>query len=144
MLGQGLCAHRRRRAGAAARGQAAAAGAAGAGIGAGAPPPIDPGTRPGPQTAASSGDWSDAETLALLEGIELYGSEDWAEVAAHVGSRSAFACVRRFLALPLADEFLAELEAPARAAGVAVAREEEGAEAEGEEEESRSPTRGIR
>ena len=103
--------------------------------------PIDPGTRPAAPTTASAGDWTDAETLALLEGIELFG-EDWAEVAAHVGSRSAFACVRRFLALPLADEFLAELEAPARARGVLVkdakAGEEKRAE-EGEDDEEEIP-----
>ena len=32
-------------------------------------------------------DWSDQETLLLLEGMEMYG-ENWAEIAEHVGTRS--------------------------------------------------------
>jgi hypothetical protein len=32
-------------------------------------------------------EWSDQETLLLLEGLELYG-DNWAEIAEHVGTRS--------------------------------------------------------
>ena len=32
-------------------------------------------------------EWSDQETLLLLEGMEMYG-ENWAEIAEHVGTRS--------------------------------------------------------
>ena len=37
-------------------------------------------------------DWSDQETLLLLEGMEMYG-ESWAEIAEHVGTRSQV-CIR--------------------------------------------------
>ena len=41
----------------------------------------------GCQTQESPQDWSDQETLLLLEGMEMYG-ENWAEIAEHVGTRS--------------------------------------------------------
>ncbi|KAG5646362.1 hypothetical protein DXG03_003685 [Asterophora parasitica] len=50
-------------------------------------------------------DWTDEETLRLLEGIEMY-DDDWSRVEAHVGTRSAQACVKRFLALPIEDPYL--------------------------------------
>ena len=39
------------------------------------------------QLQESPQDWSDQETLLLLEGMEMYG-ENWAEIAEHVGTRS--------------------------------------------------------
>jgi hypothetical protein len=42
-------------------------------------------------------EWSDQETLLLLEGLELYG-DNWAEIAEHVGTRSQ---VSHVVILPL-------------------------------------------
>lgn len=50
-------------------------------------------------------DWTDQETLMLLEGIEMY-DEDWNKVAEHVGTRSKEQCVMHFLQLPIEDEYL--------------------------------------
>jgi hypothetical protein len=41
----------------------------------------------------------------LLEGLELY-KEDWAAVAAHVGTRSQAACLMHFVRLPIEDQFI--------------------------------------
>ena len=90
----------------------------------GAGPPLPPGATaaaaqlpPGvPPTPAGAADWADQETLLLLEGVEVYG-DDWAEVAEHVGTKSAAACLRRFLQLPLADSVASALEAPGGAPG---------------------------
>ncbi|PFH49870.1 hypothetical protein AMATHDRAFT_146597 [Amanita thiersii Skay4041] len=51
-------------------------------------------------------DWSDQELLLLLEGIEMY-DDDWSKIEEHVGTRSAQQCVRKFLALPIEDQYLA-------------------------------------
>lgn len=58
-------------------------------------------------TSADGGDWSDQETLLLLEGIEMF-DEDWLKVAEHVGTRSKEQCVMHFLQLPIEDEYLDE------------------------------------
>lgn len=50
-------------------------------------------------------DWTDKETLHLLEAILHYG-EDWKKVAEHVGSRSEKDCVARFIKLPFGEQFL--------------------------------------
>lgn len=55
---------------------------------------------------ASGDDWSDQETLLLLEGVEMF-DEDWAKVAEHVGSRSKEQCILHFLQLPIEDPYLA-------------------------------------
>lgn len=49
-------------------------------------------------------DWSDKETLQLLEAIMHYG-DDWKKVAEHVGGRSAKECVARFIKLPFGEQF---------------------------------------
>ena len=59
--------------------------------------------------ASPAGCWSDAETLRLLEGMEARG-EDWTAVAAHVGTKSAQQCLTHFLALPIEDRFLDQME----------------------------------
>ncbi|CAJ0638495.1 16327_t:CDS:2 [Entrophospora sp. SA101] len=46
--------------------------------------------------------WTDAETLSLLEGVELYG-ENWNMVAQHVGAKSKDQCILHFLELPIED-----------------------------------------
>lgn len=54
-------------------------------------------------------DWSDEETLLLLEGLELH-KDRWADIAEHVGTKSQVQCILHFLQLPIEDEFLDELE----------------------------------
>ncbi|KAH7096791.1 SWIRM-domain-containing protein [Auriculariales sp. MPI-PUGE-AT-0066] len=49
--------------------------------------------------------WTDAETLLLLEAIEMY-DDDWARVAEHVGTRTAQQCIRHFVQLPIEDSFV--------------------------------------
>lgn len=57
--------------------------------------------------ATLSRDWDESETLALLEGIELY-KDDWNKVCEHVGSRTQDECILHFLRLPIEDPFLME------------------------------------
>ena len=54
-------------------------------------------------------DWSDQETLLLLEGLELH-KDRWADIAEHVSTKSQVQCILHFLQLPIEDEFLDELE----------------------------------
>ncbi|OCK86063.1 SWIRM-domain-containing protein [Lepidopterella palustris CBS 459.81] len=49
--------------------------------------------------------WTDAETLLLLEGLELF-DEDWNSVADHVASRTREECVLKFLQLEIEDKYL--------------------------------------
>ncbi|XP_053692375.1 SWI/SNF complex subunit SMARCC1 isoform X1 [Sabethes cyaneus] len=58
------------------------------------------------KTAASmSRDWTDQETLLLLEGLEMY-KDDWNKVCEHVGSRTQDECILHFLRLPIEDPYL--------------------------------------
>ncbi|KAI0252518.1 SWIRM domain-containing protein [Lactifluus subvellereus] len=50
--------------------------------------------------------WSDQEVLLLLEAVEMY-DDDWFAIEAHVGTRSAQQCIRKFLELPIEDPYLA-------------------------------------
>ncbi|KAJ1934998.1 SWI/SNF and RSC complex subunit Ssr2, partial [Linderina macrospora] len=52
----------------------------------------------------SGDDWSDQETLLLLEGIEMF-DDDWNRIAEHVGTRSREECVLHFLKLPIEDPY---------------------------------------
>lgn len=52
-----------------------------------------------------SKDWTDQETLLLLEGLEMY-KDDWNKVSEHVGSRTQDECIMHFLRLPIEDPFL--------------------------------------
>ncbi|XP_010913882.1 SWI/SNF complex subunit SWI3B [Elaeis guineensis] len=56
-------------------------------------------------TEETKTDWTDKETLHLLEAILHYG-EDWKKVAEHVGGRSEKDCVARFIKLPFGEQFL--------------------------------------
>ncbi|KAL3845914.1 hypothetical protein ACJIZ3_003317 [Penstemon smallii] len=49
-------------------------------------------------------DWTDKETLQLLEAIMHYG-DDWKKVSEHVGGRSVKECVARFIKLPFGEQF---------------------------------------
>lgn len=55
--------------------------------------------------ASDDSDWSDTETLRLLEGLEMY-DDDWTQVANHVGTRSREQCITKFLQLPIEDDYL--------------------------------------
>jgi SWI/SNF related-matrix-associated actin-dependent regulator of chromatin subfamily C len=57
-----------------------------------------------PSTAAAAA----AAASRLLEGLELY-KEDWAAVAAHVGTRSQAACLAHFVRLPIEDQFVEDI-----------------------------------
>ena len=54
---------------------------------------------------SSDEQWTDQETLLLLEGLELY-DEDWNLVAEHVGTRGREQCILHFLQLPIEDPYL--------------------------------------
>lgn len=54
---------------------------------------------------AQDEDWTDQETLLLLEGLEMF-DEDWNQVAEHVGTRSREQCILHFLQLPIEDPYL--------------------------------------
>ena len=57
---------------------------------------------------AEARDWTDQETLTLLEAIERHG-EDWSSVASRVATKNAEQCVRRFARLPIEDAFVERL-----------------------------------
>ncbi|XP_061544015.1 SWI/SNF complex subunit SMARCC2 isoform X2 [Phycodurus eques] len=57
--------------------------------------------------ANSMRDWTEQETLLLLEGLELY-KDDWNKVSEHVGSRTQDECILHFLRLPIEDPYLEE------------------------------------
>ncbi|XP_073959419.1 SWI/SNF- related protein mor isoform X2 [Choristoneura fumiferana] len=50
-------------------------------------------------------EWTDQETLLLLEGLELH-RDDWNRVAAHVGTRTHDECILHFLRLPIEEPYL--------------------------------------
>ena len=52
-----------------------------------------------------SRDWTDEETLLLLEAMEMY-KDDWNKVSDHVGTRTQDECILHFLRLPIEDPYL--------------------------------------
>nr|NVI75742.1 moira [Cucujiformia] len=60
--------------------------------------------------AALTRDWTEQETLLLLEGLEMY-KDDWNKVCEHVGSRTQDECILHFLRLPIEDPYLEDPEA---------------------------------
>ena len=46
--------------------------------------------------AIASRDWTEQETLLLLEGLEMF-KDDWNKVCEHVGSRTQDECILHFL-----------------------------------------------
>lgn len=50
-------------------------------------------------------EWTEQETLLLLEGLELF-KDDWNKVCEHVGSRTQDECILHFLRLPIEDPYL--------------------------------------
>ncbi|MFH4982734.1 hypothetical protein AB6A40_009443, partial [Gnathostoma spinigerum] len=57
--------------------------------------------------AAPGRDWTDQETLLLLEALEMF-KDDWNKVSDHVGTRTQDECILRFLQLPIQDPYLEE------------------------------------
>lgn len=58
------------------------------------------------KTAASmTREWTDQETVLLLEALEMY-KDDWNKVCEHVGSRTQDECILHFLRLPIEDPYL--------------------------------------
>merc|ERR1739846_153103 len=55
--------------------------------------------------AVASRDWTQQETLLLLEALEMY-KDDWNKVCEHVGSRTQDECILHFLRLPIEDPYL--------------------------------------
>nr|NVI75796.1 moira [Cucujiformia]NVI75815.1 moira [Cucujiformia] len=60
--------------------------------------------------ASITRDWTEQETLLLLEGLEMY-KDDWNKVCEHVGSRTQDECILHFLRLPIEDPYLEDPEA---------------------------------
>ncbi|XP_034549680.1 SWI/SNF complex subunit SMARCC2 isoform X3 [Notolabrus celidotus] len=55
--------------------------------------------------ASTMREWTEQETLLLLEGLEMY-KDDWNKVSEHVGSRTQDECILHFLRLPIEDPYL--------------------------------------
>ncbi|TQD81286.1 hypothetical protein C1H46_033168 [Malus baccata] len=53
----------------------------------------------------SGGNWTDQETLLLLEALELY-KENWNEIAEHVATKTKAQCILHFVQMPIEDTFL--------------------------------------
>ncbi|TRY60744.1 hypothetical protein DNTS_029603 [Danionella cerebrum] len=60
--------------------------------------------------SAGGRDWTEQETLLLLEALEMY-KDDWNKVSEHVGSRTQDECILHFLRLPIEDQYLESTEA---------------------------------
>ncbi|XP_062394509.1 SWI/SNF complex subunit SMARCC1 isoform X2 [Sardina pilchardus] len=64
-----------------------------------------------PAKPSKSGrEWTEQETLLLLEALEMY-KDDWNKVSEHVGSRTQDECILHFLRLPIEDPYLESTEA---------------------------------
>ncbi|XP_073726442.1 SWI/SNF complex subunit SMARCC2 isoform X1 [Misgurnus anguillicaudatus] len=60
--------------------------------------------------ASATREWTDQETLLLLEGLEMC-KDDWNKVSEHVGSRTQDECILHFLRLPIEDPYLEDSSA---------------------------------
>ncbi|XP_062867966.1 SWI/SNF complex subunit SMARCC1b [Trichomycterus rosablanca] len=65
---------------------------------------------PKPKGANAGREWTEQETLLLLEALEMY-KDDWNKVSEHVGSRTQDECILHFLRLPIEDPYLENSEA---------------------------------
>ncbi|RVE44408.1 hypothetical protein evm_010938 [Chilo suppressalis] len=83
-----------------------------------APAPVVPKLEPGLELGTSPAlkldqyrggargrEWTEQETLLLLEALELH-RDDWNRVAAHVGTRTQDECILHFLRLPIEEPYL--------------------------------------
>ncbi|XP_036411448.1 SWI/SNF complex subunit SMARCC1-like isoform X1 [Megalops cyprinoides] len=60
--------------------------------------------------ASAGREWTEQETLLLLEALEMY-KDDWNKVSEHVGSRTQDECILHFLRLPIEDPYLEDSDA---------------------------------
>ncbi|XP_051526419.1 SWI/SNF complex subunit SMARCC1-like isoform X2 [Myxocyprinus asiaticus] len=60
--------------------------------------------------ASAGREWTEQETLLLLEALQMY-KDDWNKVSEHVGSRTQDDCILHFLRLPIEDPYLENSEA---------------------------------
>ncbi|XP_077405214.1 SWI/SNF complex subunit SMARCC1b isoform X3 [Vanacampus margaritifer] len=60
--------------------------------------------------ACAGREWTEQETLLLLEALEVY-RDDWNKVSEHVGSRTQDDCILHFLRLPIEDPYLEDSSA---------------------------------
>ncbi|XP_028289577.1 SWI/SNF complex subunit SMARCC1b [Parambassis ranga] len=69
-------------------------------------------TKKHPKTkgALAGREWTEQETLLLLEALEVY-RDDWNKVSEHVGSRTQDECILHFLRLPIEDPYLEDSSA---------------------------------
>uniref|UniRef100_A0A670JGE3 SWI/SNF related BAF chromatin remodeling complex subunit C1 n=2 Tax=Podarcis muralis TaxID=64176 RepID=A0A670JGE3_PODMU len=62
------------------------------------------------KSASAGREWTEQETLLLLEALEMY-KDDWNKVSEHVGSRTQDECILHFLRLPIEDPYLENSDA---------------------------------
>uniref|UniRef100_G3NRN4 SWI/SNF related BAF chromatin remodeling complex subunit C1b n=1 Tax=Gasterosteus aculeatus aculeatus TaxID=481459 RepID=G3NRN4_GASAC len=69
-------------------------------------------TKKHPKTKGTSAgrEWTEQETLLLLEALEVY-RDDWNKVSEQVGSRTQDECILHFLRLPIEDPYLEDSSA---------------------------------
>ncbi|KAL3843467.1 hypothetical protein ACJIZ3_000870 [Penstemon smallii] len=53
----------------------------------------------------SGGNWTDQETILLLEAIEIF-KDNWSEIAEHVATKTKAQCILHFVQMPIEDAFL--------------------------------------
>ncbi|XP_022886374.1 SWI/SNF complex subunit SWI3C-like isoform X2 [Olea europaea var. sylvestris] len=72
---------------------------------------------------ADGDNWSNQETLLLLEGMQMY-NENWNQIAGHVGTKSKAQCILHFVRLPLDGASLENIDVP-RITGLSIARSQD-------------------
>ncbi|GLJ20492.1 hypothetical protein SUGI_0372970 [Cryptomeria japonica] len=60
---------------------------------------------------ADGNNWTDEETLLLLEALEIY-NDNWNEIAEHVGTKSKAQCILHFIRLPMEEGLLDNIDVP--------------------------------
>lgn len=70
---------------------------------------LDQYSKKGAMKNKATREWTEQETLLLLEGLELY-KDDWNKVCEHVGTRTQDECILHFLRLPIEDPFFEDAE----------------------------------
>ena len=50
--------------------------------------------------------WTDQETLLLLEALEIFKGKEWGEIAEHVATKTKEQCMLYFLQMPISEPFL--------------------------------------
>jgi chromatin structure-remodeling complex subunit RSC8 len=55
--------------------------------------------------SSDAAQWTDQETLLLLEAIEMY-EDDWEKISGHVATKSKEQCITKFIQLPIEDKYL--------------------------------------